>query len=61
MLCYLYNQFYHDKVMMYDEGTGLVKLRAPTGNASQMWEIEDDVDVGCYVGYKYGMFKRTST
>lgn len=52
VLYYLYNQFYHDKVMMYDEGTGLVKLSTPTGQPNQMWVIEDDGDVGCHVGYK---------
>ena len=49
---YLYNQFYHDKVMMYDAGTGLVKLSTPVGNANQKWVIERYVDIGCHVGYK---------
>ena len=38
--------------MMYDEGTGLVKLSTPNGKNSQMWVIEEDDEVGWHIGHK---------
>ena len=51
-LYYLYNQFYHNKVMMYDEGTGLVKLVTPSHDAAQQWAIEEDGNEGGQITYK---------
>jgi hypothetical protein len=61
MLYYLYNQFYHNKVMMYDEGTGLVKLVTPSHDAAQQWAIEEDGMKVARIHTKYGILKRTST
>ena len=51
-LYYVYNQFYHNKGMMYDEGTGLVKLITPSGDAAQKWAIETDGNAGGQIAYK---------